>query len=149
MNFDQLGHVAKIGDERHLRAIGAKCKSDGVGRIVRYLKRMNINVANGEMLAGLDGFDTPQALCEPIRQGAVQRVHRGLRDVERRLPQAQHLRETIAMIEVFVGDEDAVDVVDTEFDGREARQSFAFAEATVHQESGALRLEQCNVARAA
>jgi hypothetical protein len=59
------------------------------------------------------------------------------------------LRKTVAVIEVFVGDEDAVDVVDTKFDGREARQSFAFAEATVHQESGALRLEQCNVARAA
>jgi hypothetical protein len=53
------------------------------------------------------------------------------------------------MIEVLVSDEDAVDVVDTKFDGREASESLAFAEAAVHEESGALRLEQGNVARAA
>jgi hypothetical protein len=53
------------------------------------------------------------------------------------------------MIEVLVSDEDAVDVIDTKFDCRETRKRFAFAEATVHEESGALRLEQCNVARAA
>ena len=53
------------------------------------------------------------------------------------------------MIEVLVSDKDAVDVVNAQLDGGETRQSFAFAQAAVHKESGALRLEQCNVARAA
>jgi len=149
MNFDQLGHVAKIGDERHLRAIGAKREADRIGGIVRNLKRVDINIADSEMLAGLNGFHAAQTLRKPIGQGAVQRVHRRLRDVKRRFPKPKHLGKTVAVIEVLVSDKDAVDVVDAQFDGRETRQSFAFAQAAVHEESGALRLEQCNVARAA
>ncbi len=149
MNFDEFGHVAEDRDERHLGAIGAKRETDGIGSVVRNLKRMNINIADGKVLTGLNGFHATQALREPVGQGAVQRVHSGFCDVKRCLPQAQHLRKTVAMIEVLVSDEDAVDVVDTKFDCRETRKRFAFAEATVHEESGALRLEQCNVARAA
>jgi hypothetical protein len=59
------------------------------------------------------------------------------------------LRKTVAVIEVLVSDEDAVDVVDIKFDGCKPRKRFAFAEAAVHEESGALRLEQGDVARAA
>jgi hypothetical protein len=149
MNFDKLGHVAKIGHEGHLCAIGAKGETYRVGRVVWNLKRMDIDIANHEVLPGLNGFHAAQTLREPVRQGAVQRVHRLFGDVKWRLPQAQHLRQAVAMIEVFVSNEDAVDVVDTKFDGGEPRKRFAFAEAAVHEESGALRLEQCNVARAA
>ena len=53
------------------------------------------------------------------------------------------------MVAMFVGDEDAVDAVDVQFDGSETGKSFAFAEAAIHEESGALRLEQGDVARAA
>jgi hypothetical protein len=149
MNFDEFRHVAEVGHESHLGAIGAEREADGIGSVVRNLKRVNIDIADGEVLAGLYGFHASQTLSEPIGQGAVQRVHGLLRNVKRSLPQAKHLRKTVAVIEMLVGDEDAVNTVDTKFDGCETRQSFAFAEATVHQESGALRLEQCNVARAA
>ena len=110
---------------------------------------MDINIANREMLARLNGFHATQTFREPIGQGPVQRVHGLFGNVERSFPKAQHLRKTVAVIEVLVSDEDAVDVVDTKFDGCEAGQSFAFAEPAVHKESGALRLEQGNVARAA
>jgi hypothetical protein len=45
------------------------------------------------------------------------------------------------MIAVFVGNQNAVEVLDVFFDGRKARQRFAFAEAGVNQEAGMLCLE--------
>ena len=45
------------------------------------------------------------------------------------------------MIAVFVGDQDAVEVLDVFFDGREPRQRFAFAESSVNEEAGLLCLE--------
>jgi len=149
MNLDEFGHVAEVRDERHLRAIGAEREPDRIGGIVRNLKRVNINVPYGEMLAGLNGFHTTQTLRQPIWQGAVQRVHRGFRNVKWSFPKAEHLRKTVAVVGVFVGDENAVDAIDAQFDGREPRESFAFAEAAIHKESGTLRLEQGDVARAA
>jgi hypothetical protein len=53
------------------------------------------------------------------------------------------------MIGVFVSDEDAVNVLDGSFDGREAPKRLAFAESGVHEESGSPGLEQRDVARAA
>jgi hypothetical protein len=53
------------------------------------------------------------------------------------------------MIGVFVGDEDAVDVLDGSFDGRETGKCFALAKTGVNEEAGPLGLEQCDVARAA
>ncbi len=50
---------------------------------------------------------------------------------------------------MFVSDEDAVDAIDALLDGGKPRQSFALAQAAVHEKSGALRLEQGDVARAA
>jgi hypothetical protein len=116
---------------------------------MRNLKRVNINIADREMLTGLNGFHAAQALREAIGQGAVQRVHRRLGDVKRRFPQAQHLWKTVAVIEMLVSDENTVYAVNAKVNGCETRKSFAFAKATVHKESGALRLEQCDIARAA
>src|ERR1700723_2347555 len=149
MNLDQLGHVAQVRDKSHFRAVGAKREADRISGIMRNLKRMDINIADGEMLAGLNGFHATQTLRKPVGQSAVQRVHGLFRYKQWRFPQSEHLRQAVAVIEVLVSDKDAVDVIDAQFDGRETRQSFAFAEATVHEESGALRLEQGNVARAA
>jgi hypothetical protein len=53
------------------------------------------------------------------------------------------------VVSVFVGDEDAVDVLDGSFDGCEAGQCFALAESGVNEEAGPLGLEQRNVARTA
>ncbi len=53
------------------------------------------------------------------------------------------------MVRVFVGDEDAVNVLDGSFNGGEAGKGFTLAESCVHEEAGALRLKQGDVARAA
>src|SRR5260370_29699115 len=57
VGFDPLGHIAEVGDDGHFRAIRTKSESDGISRVVRNGKRVDVNVADGEMLARLDGFD--------------------------------------------------------------------------------------------
>jgi len=49
---------------------------------------------------------------------------------------------------MFVGYEDSVEMVDGIFHGGKPGQCFAFAESSVHEESGALGLQQGNVAGA-
>ena len=58
MNFHKFGHVSKIGNNRHLGAIGAESEADGVGSVVRNLKCVDIDIANREVLAGLNGFNS-------------------------------------------------------------------------------------------
>jgi hypothetical protein len=42
---------------------------------------------------------------------------------------------------MFVGNQDAVEVLDVFFDGRQPRQRFALAKSSVNQEAGVLCLE--------
>ena len=53
------------------------------------------------------------------------------------------------MVGVFVGNQDAVNVLDGSFDGCEPGKRFAFAQSGVHEESGPPGLKQRDVARAA
>ena len=53
------------------------------------------------------------------------------------------------MIRMFVGDQDTVDLLNVALDGCEPRQSLALAKPGVHEEAGALGLEQRDVARTA
>ena len=65
-------------------------------------------------------------------------------------PVAGHLRESGAVVAVFVGDEDTVNFFGARAAERfKAPQHFFFAEPGVDEESGAPRFEQRGVARAA
>ena len=79
----------------------------------------------------------------------MQRLHGLLGYVKRCFPKTEHLRQAVAVVAMLVGDENAVDAINRLFDGSETGESFTFAEAAIHEESGALRLEQGDVARAA
>jgi hypothetical protein len=149
MDFDEFGHVAEVGDESHFCAVGAKGEADGIGGVMGNLKSVDVNIADGEVLAGMNGFDAIESFAERVGEDAVEGVKGRLGDVERSFPEAEHLREAIAVVGVFVGDEDAVEGVDGEVDGGEAGESFAFAEAAVYKEASSLGLEQGDVARAA
>jgi hypothetical protein len=150
MNFDELGHVAQVGDDGYFYTIGAKSEADGIGGVMRNGEGVDLDIPDGEALAGVNGFDAAEPLAERIRQGALERVHGGLGDVQGSFPQAQNLRQTAAMIVMLVRDENAVQAVEAGIllDGRETRQSFAFAEAGVDEEASALRLKQGDIARA-
>ena len=111
------------------------------------VERADLDVTNSETLTATNGLDASEALLEPIGQGTVKGIKSGLGDVKRRFPQAEHLRQAVAVIGVFVGDEDAVDVLDGSLNSRESGERFALAETGVNEEAGPLGLEQCNVAR--
>ena len=132
MDPDVIRQVAEIGADGNLGAVGAEGESDRIGRVMRDGERVDVDIADGEALAGLDGFDAAETFAEGVGQDALKGVHRRLGDVERRFPEAQDLREAIAVIGVLVGDEDAVEMVNRLFDGSEAGQSFAFAESRVN-----------------
>jgi hypothetical protein len=102
---------------------------------------MNLNVANAKPLPCMNGLNAAQALAQPVRQSAMQRVHGRFGNIQRRLPHPQHLRQAIAMIAMFVGNQDPVEVLDVFFDSRQPRQRFAFAKSSVNQKVGVLCLE--------
>ena len=110
---------------------------------------MHVNVADDEMLAGVNSFDAVEPLPERFWKNSLHGIQGGLGDIERCFPETEHLRKAIAVVGVLVGDEDAVDAVDGLFDGGEAGKGFALAQAGIHEEAGALSLEQRDVARAA
>ena len=149
MNFDELGHVAEVGADGDLDAVGAEGEAEGIGGIVRDGEGVDINVADGEALAGVDGFDAAEALAEGFRQDAAELLHGGLGNVERRFPEAQDLRQTVAVVGVLVSDEDGVEAVNVALDSREPGKSFAFAEAGVNEDTSGFGFEQGQIARTA
>lgn len=148
MDFDMIGQVAQVGNQPYLRAVTTERERDRISGVMRNGEGVHFNVADGEKLAGADGLDATKALAELFGQDAVERVKRGLGYVQRRFPQSENLRQTAAMVQVFVGDEDTIEMTGFNADGGEARESFALAEAGVNEEAGALGLEQSDVARA-
>jgi len=142
MDPDVIGQVAEIGADGDLGAIGAEGESDGVGGVVRDGECVDVDIADGEALPGLDGLDTPKALAEGVGQDALEGVHRRLGDVQRRFPEAEDLREAVAVVGVLVGDENGVEAIDVAFDGGETGQGFALAEAGVNEDAGAIGFEQ-------
>jgi len=96
---------------------------------------VHFDIADAKSLPRLDFFDTAQPLAQCFRQRALQRVHGRLGHVQRRLPQAQHLRQAVAMIVVFVSDENAVDAVNALLDSGQAGQGFALAQSGVNEEA--------------
>src|SRR6267143_5348499 len=63
MDFDKLRHVAEVGDDSHFRAVRTKGESDGISRVVRNSESVDVNVADCEVLARLDGFDAFEPLA--------------------------------------------------------------------------------------
>src|SRR5579864_4444191 len=149
MDLDELRHVAEVGDDCELGAIGAESESYRVGGVMRNAEGMNLDVTHSEGLSGMDRFDAAEPFAKSVGKNALHGIHSWLGDVERSFPESEHLRQAAAMVGVFVRDEDAVKVIDGLFNGREAGERFAFAQAGVNEEAGALGLEQGDVARAA
>src|SRR5208283_514477 len=110
---------------------------------------VDINVANREALAGLDGLDAVEPFAESVGKNVMERLHRRLRDIERGFPKAEGLRQAVAVVGVFVGDQNAVKAVEIFFDGGQTGQGFALAQAGVHEDAGAFGFEQRDVARTA
>ena len=149
MNFDHFGEVAEVGADRDFGAVGAEGEADGIGSVVGNGKRVDVDIADGEVLTGLNRFDTFEALLESLREDAVERVNGGFGDEERRgFPDAEDLWKAGAVVGVLVGDENGVEMIDFTADSGETSQGFAFAKTGVDENAGALCFQQCDVARA-
>jgi hypothetical protein len=142
MDSHVVWKVAKIRADGNFCAVGAEGESDGVGGVVRNRERVNVDVADSETLAGLNGLNATEPLAEGVGKDALERFHGGLGDVERRFPEAEDLREAVAMIGVLVGDEDCVEAIDVALDSGEAGEGFAFSKAGVNEDASGFRLEQ-------
>jgi hypothetical protein len=149
VDFDELRHVAKVGADGNLGAVGTKGEPDGIDGVVRNGEGVDVDVADAKTLAGLNGFDAAEALAESFGENALKNAHGGLSHVKRTLPQTEDLRKAVAVIGVLVGDEDGVEMIEVRFDRGEASKSFAFTEASVNNDAGAFGFEQGKIARAA
>jgi hypothetical protein len=142
MDSDVIWEVAEISADGDLRAVGAEGESNRVDSVVGDSKRVDIDVADREALAGLDGLDAAKALAEGVGKDALESIHGGFGDVERRFPEPEDLWETVRVVGVFVGDEDGVETINVALNGGKASESLAFSKAGVNEDAGTFGFEQ-------
>jgi len=148
MMFDESRQIAEVGDNGDFEAARAKREGHGIGGVVRNGKRRDLDVADEKTLARGNHLDAVHALAKRAGKKAPDFEMRRLGQIHRRAPHPQNLRQTVAMIGVLVGNQDAVKAVEFVFAGGEPRQGLAFAESGVNQEARVLGFEQRAVARA-
>lgn len=71
VDFDHFGEIPEVGADGDFAAVGTKGETDGIGGIVRNGEGVYVDVTDREMLAGLDGFDTFEALPESFGKDAL------------------------------------------------------------------------------
>ena len=71
MNFDEFRHVAQVGADGDFCAVRTEGETDRVGGIMRNGKGVDVNVTNGETLAGVNGFNATKAFAEGLGEGAL------------------------------------------------------------------------------
>lgn len=81
MNFHEFGHVAKIGNQRHLGAFTAKRETNGVDGIMRDRESVHFDIADHETLASVNGFDAYNAFAKRFGEAAAQRIKSWLGNV--------------------------------------------------------------------
>ena len=92
VDSDVIGQVAEISADGNFGAVGTEGEADGVDSIVGDRECVDFDVANRKTLAGLDGFDAAEALAKGVGKDALECIHGGFGNVERRFPEAEDLR---------------------------------------------------------
>jgi len=146
MDFNEFGHVAEIRTDGDFCAIGAESETNRVGGIMRDGEGVDVDVANDKALAGLDGLHSAKAFAKCIGHDALERGHGGFGNVERSFPEPQDLRKAVAVVRVFVGDENGVEMVDFSLNGSKASKGFTFAKASVDEDASGTRFQQSKIA---
>src|SRR5271165_2426125 len=149
MYFDEFRYVAKIGANSDLAAVSAEGEANRVGGVVGNGESVHVNIANRKTLSGLNRLRPLQSLPECIGKNALQRVHGRPGHVKRRFPESEDLRQAVAVVSVFVGDQNGVEAVNFPSYGSETGESFTLSKAGVNKDAGAFGFEQCQIARTA
>jgi hypothetical protein len=151
--LDKFGEVAEIGDDRDFQALGTERKSDRIGSIVRDPKRIYLDIADLEPLAGANVFD---ALKGGLLRGLVgffpehpdDFAMRRFGEIRRTTPEARKLCHGIGMVGVLVRDQDGIDAFGQRLGERfKAPLNFLAAQARVDEEGSVPGFEQRCVAR--
>ncbi len=140
MITDGFREVAEVGGDADAEAFCAEAEADGVGGVVRDGEGGDGDVADGEGLAGLEGFE----LRGEVAPGDAGRGEAG--QVDGDAEEAGEGDEAADVVGVFVGDEDGVEGGGVFADGGEAVEDFAAAEARVNEQAGAAGGEKGRVA---
>ena len=135
VNFNELRHVTEVGADGYFDSVGAEGEGDGIGRVMRNGKGVDVDIADGKTLASVNGFDAAKTFGESFGQRTVERAHGRLGDVQGRLPDAENLRKPVAMIGMFVSDQYSVEGLDVAANCGQAREGFTFAKASVDEDA--------------
>ena len=113
MNFHQFRQIAEIGDDRYFHAVRAKVNPRGSTascgiEIGETSISPTINRCPARMCS-----TRSRRLCDTFRQDAQDFGVRRFGQVHGGAPLAQHLRQRADVIAMFVGDDDAVEPVDS------------------------------------
>jgi hypothetical protein len=103
---------------------------------------VHIDIPNAKTLSRLDRFHSTQPFSECVWKDPLQAAHRRFRYVQRYFPQSQHLRQSIAMIRMFVGNDDRIEPVDIFFNRRQPRQRFPFPKPGIDKDACAVAFQQ-------
>jgi len=136
--FNMFGHAPEIGNDRDLFSVRTESVADGVGGIMRNRECGDFDIADYEFNSWANVFDALDFGFRPVAKHFLNFAMRRRGEIRWTFPLAGHLRETIGVVAVLVGDEDAVNF----FGARaaqsfEAAQHFFFAEPGVNQEGRA------------
>ena len=149
MHFDVIRHIPKIGADSNLCAVGPKSERHRVDGIMGNTKCVNIDITDRKTLTGLNGLHAAKTLAKRFGKNAPEGSHGGFGHIEGSFPETEGLRKAVAVVRVFVRDQDSVQVVKFQANGGEAGKSFALSQAGVNKDAGAFGFEQCRVARTA
>jgi hypothetical protein len=142
----EFRHVAEIGNQSEFYAAGAKGEAERIDGVVWNTERRHFNIAHGKSVASLDEFN---ALKPPRMFFREKTQHFRIRfraDIDRRAPSSEQRGEAANVVGMFVGDDDAVEVVNGIRKRGQAAEGFAFTESGIHQEARPGSFEQGAIA---
>jgi hypothetical protein len=140
VDADGVGHVAKVGGDGDLDALGAQGEADGVDGVVGDGKAIDVDVAYAEAGAGLEELEFGLELAPGDGGGgeaaAVDRDAEFFRDGG----------EAGDVVGMLVGDQDGGEGFGIDVDGGQALEGFLTAETSVDEDAGPPGGDQSRVA---
>ena len=140
MHLDGIGDVAEIGDDGATDALRADDVADGVNGVVGDRETANVEVADREAGAGLEGL-TGRGDTLPVDSGFGQ-----MGEVDGLLVLAGEDAEAGDVVAVFMGDDNCVEVGGVFADGEQPGFHFTAAEPDIDDDAGAVRADEDGVA---
>ena len=125
-------------------AIGANAERYWINGIVRDGKRINLQLADRNALAGLKRFELLAVEFAPGDRRSGESA-----EIDRNIQLAQDGYQAADVIAVFVGDDHGVEIFGRLADCCQARKNLPLAQPRIDKDASVLRPDECGIARAA